>query len=645
MPRVSARVMLVLLGLAAAGAGGYLLICGWRPEQLPVDPRVAYAGPYRNIHPDVKYVGSETCGNCHVQIADDYARHAMGRSLSPNTGNPKPSARVKVDKSAHAGELASFERDGDRFLVERRDGRVWHVQQKLARGEVYLQAEEKAGYAIGSGARGHSYLSLKDGYVFQTPISWYTQKQTWDVSPGFAAGTFARRVVTHECLFCHANAVEPRAGTLNRIHNKDLHGQAIGCERCHGPGERHVADPGRFDAATGIDYTIVNPAKLPPDQREAVCQQCHLEGAARVLPWGRGLADFRPGLPLESCWSIFVHGHDGGKDDKAVNHVEQMYLSRCFTQSAAPAKLGCISCHDPHRPIAAREKVAFYRDRCLRCHADGPGQADRIACSKPEAQRIKNGNDCVTCHMPRYATSDIAHTAATDHRIVRKIVPPGKAKSFAKAQRLPIVHFHRGALGEDERDPARLRDLAVALVDVAYREKSGQARLKQALDMMDRARPGPADWQAWERKALALVMMGDKAKALAALQTVFEHQPDLERSLFLAGWLAKDLGKDELSGEFLERAIAINPWHPKYRMAMTEIQVQRQAWPEVVAQARAWIRVEPFNSKARVMLVQGLAHTANRPEAEAELALLQRLNPDDAALVKPVVDHQFRQRK
>lgn len=648
MPRMS-KVVLVLLVLALGGAGGYFLLYGWQREPAPAaDPRLAYAGPYRNIHPDVKYVGSEACGNCHLQIAEDYARHAMGRSLTTNTSRPK-TATAKTGPRADPGGPEVFERDGDRFLVERRDGRTWHVQQKLAGGQVYLQAEEEAPYTIGSGTRGHSYLSLKDGYVFQTPISWFAQKQTWDVSPGFFAEAFSRRSVPHECLFCHANSAEPWHGTLNRIHNKDLHNQAIGCERCHGPGERHVQDPGRFDAETGIDYTIVNPAKLPAELREAVCQQCHLEGESRVLPWGRELADFRPGLPLESCWSIFVHTHDGGKDDRAVNHVEQMYLSRCFTRSGGKEKLGCISCHDPHRPIAAGEKIAFYRERCLRCHADGPPQdkhtSKQAACALPPVQRAKQDNDCVVCHMPRYSTSDIAHTASTDHRIVRLVAPEKKGWPVAKVPRSTLVHFHRGRLADDADDRAAVRDMALALVDVAVQKPMGQTQLKHALAMFERARPARADWPAHEKKALALRMLGEKAKALEVLQSTFASEPKLERPLFMAGWLAQDLGKEELAAEYLRRAIDINPWHPEYRLRMAHNLLKRKEWSEALTHVRAWMRAQPFSGKARVALMQALVHSAPKEEIIREFQVLERLSPTEAELVKPWLDQELRGHK
>src|SRR5438477_13084158 len=49
----------------------------------PTDPRRVYAGPYRNINPNVHYVGDSKCAGCHEKIAASYAKHPMGRSLVP----------------------------------------------------------------------------------------------------------------------------------------------------------------------------------------------------------------------------------------------------------------------------------------------------------------------------------------------------------------------------------------------------------------------------------------------------------------------------------------------------------------------------------------------------------------------------------
>src|SRR5205085_2810595 len=139
------------------------------------------------------------------------------------------------------------------FLVDRQGERVWHRQALLdeaGRPAVALAPEVR--WAIGSGANGYSYLAERAGYLLQTPISWYTQKQRWDLSPRFVPSALAGRVVQASCLFCHTNRLRqdlehpdhftPPHPTLSPLPQGGegrvrgpFEGHAIGCERCHGP--------------------------------------------------------------------------------------------------------------------------------------------------------------------------------------------------------------------------------------------------------------------------------------------------------------------------------------------------------------------------------------------------------------------------
>jgi hypothetical protein len=135
-------------------------------------------------------------------------------------------------------------------------------------------------------------------------ITWYSRKQKWDLSPCYEKDNLHfERFIKPACLFCHSNRFDHVAGTENRYRPPNFMGHAIGCERCHGPGELHVRTPERL---SDEPPNIVNPARLQPALREAVCQQCYLQGDIRIVRAGRSLSDYRPGLPLSSVESVFV---------------------------------------------------------------------------------------------------------------------------------------------------------------------------------------------------------------------------------------------------------------------------------------------------------------------------------------------------
>jgi hypothetical protein len=469
----------------------------------------------------------------------------MARSLLPLDGTAQ---QPPLDEGHH-NPFAALDR---RFHVERRGERVWHRQElsgipSQSRGQQELEVH----YVFGSGTRGYSYLTNHDGFLFQTPISWYSQKQCWDLSPGFREGILLGRPVGGMCLFCHAHRAQSDEDSENHYQEPIFLGHGIGCERCHGPGERHVDNPGRRDPKTGVDYTIVNPGHLEPALREAVCEQCHLAGEARLLRRGRKLYDFRPGLALGQFWSIFVRAREPGQEDKAVNHVEQMHVSRCFQASAG--KLGCLSCHDPHVAIGPEQRVDHYRARCLSCHQDH-------GCSLPSAARRQTQTDdsCIACHMPRYGTADIAHAAATNHRIVRQAPSPAAPKAASPTSPPSFVPFDPA--DRDRPEVERQRDLGIALVQLIFWDKldllscplSPSPLLEQAVQY------DPDDVDAWEAKGAALLLQRRYRESLAAFETVLAHSPRRERALVRAAGLAQRLQQWQASRDYWQRAVAVN---------------------------------------------------------------------------------------
>jgi Flp pilus assembly protein TadD len=637
-PPRAAAVGVVLLALAAAG-----LWAVWRrpdPEPAPAaptanrppDPRLTYTGPFRNIAPDVAYVGDEQCAQCHLDKELSYRQHPMGRSLFPIG---QVAAQQRYDASAHN----PFEALGALFLVERRGERVLHRQVgRDAEGQPVYEADTPIDYVLGSGTHGCSYLSDRGGYVFQSPVSWFSEKQIWDKSPGFGVGGRAGRPIPALCLYCHANRVRPVEGSVNRYEEPLFDGHAIGCERCHGPGGRHVQDPGRKEG--GVDYTIVNPRHLEPGPRAGVCEQCHLTGVQRVLHRGRGLNDFRPGLPLEAFWSIYVHAADPDEPQQAVSQVEQMCQSRCFVGSKEnPAqgrrKLGCTSCHDPHQHVGPEQRVAHYRQRCLECHR-------QHGCTLSEATRRRQVADdsCIACHMPRYPPADIAHASATDHRIVRHAavasLPPGQRRSEAgRRRREPaLVPFHRPP---DRREAER--DLGIALtndlVQGLIQGKAPPPEARWAVGLLEASvRHDPEDLPAWEAKARVLTLADRKAEALAAYEAVLAKAPHREVSLAGAAMLARDLQQVEAALSYGRRAVAENPWQPKYHADLAQLLADRKAWDEARPHCEAWVRLDPGSIEARMLWVRCLLQNGDKDRARAEFAKIERLRPANLPLLQ-----------
>jgi Flp pilus assembly protein TadD len=545
----------------------------------------------------------------------------MGRSLAP-VGGPGEGPPI----TAAAG--LPFEANGVHYTVERRDERVFH---KAARrgpdGSVFAEMEAEVRFALGSGTRGTTYLIERDGFLFQSPIAWFAQKGRWDVSPGYGEPTPRpnfHRMIQVECLFCHTNQLHSVAKSLNRYEPPIFEGHAIGCERCHGPGALHIKQGGQ---SADLDSTIVNPANLAPILRESVCQQCHLQGWFRFPRAGRDWYDFRPGLPLHRFLAVFV-GKNGNRGKlELVGQVEQMESSQCFR--ASQGRLGCISCHDPHRLPAPPTKAAYYRERCLECH-------ERAGCALLPAERQARGqgDDCVACHMPRSAVDNIPHTAGTDHRIIRGApgrMPTGPPDAPAPGKDIPVRDYHWALMTEDEQHDAA-RDLGVALESVARMFQGSpqlaRALATQALPLLEAAVAArPDDLPARESRGYALEVLDRREEALRAYEQILLIEPDRESTLPSSARVLARLERPDLARLALQKTIAVNPWRSDCHLVLAQACRQAGDWPAAVAECREAIRLNPELFEARALLIQCYLWSNQANKADAELQVLRHFYP------------------
>jgi hypothetical protein len=424
-PRRARRGLWLLVACVLAGGAAVAWLSRARGPQPTAEapfPLPPYSeSPFLNTGPDAQYVGTAACAGCHRENHRSYLLTAHSRSLADLSPADEP-----PDGSFY------HQLSGRSYRVYRRDDQLRHEEAlRTAEGQEITRVDLPVRYRVGSGNFTRTYLVEQDGFLHESPITWYTSTKKWGMSPGYDFPHhwgFDRPVVAG-CVACHAGRAEAVGGTLHRIA---LHEKVIGCENCHGPGSLHVAlYQGGGPPPGEEDRTIVNPRKLPRPRQEAICAACHLNGPAMVALRGRRPGDFRPGMPLTDYRTDYRF--EGGDEQMTVvGHVTQLRRSACSQRSEG---LTCITCHDPHAKEGPQDKVAFYRQRCLSCHdvgACGLGQAER--------RRKDAADNCVACHMPRGDT-EIPHIAFTNHRIVRQA-------SRRPADLAPGLAFQAGSSGQ-----------------------------------------------------------------------------------------------------------------------------------------------------------------------------------------------------
>jgi hypothetical protein len=332
---------------------------------------------------------------------------------------------------------------GVHYRISKQDGHVWLNFDRP--GDPAVRGQRELLYYIGSGYRGLTYLFSTDGFVFESPINWYGKKGVWDMTPAYqnAKEIPLNLPVFTSCLHCHVSEMQPPIdGTENQYAVPLFVHSGVGCERCHGPGSVHVQGG-----------PIVNPAKLPPERRDQVCMQCHLEGKAAIERAGRHVYEYQPGDNLFDVIRYYVLA-DGSKPG-AVSQVEATSESICKKKSGD--RMSCTSCHDPHDTPSAGRRVSYYRDKCLACHGAAFG-----------AKHHPTQSDCTGCHMPSSQSKDVVHTQVTDHRILRhpetSYQPLASADRTASPQLVPFPGSVKPGSVEAEND---VRDLALAWESLA----------------------------------------------------------------------------------------------------------------------------------------------------------------------------------
>ncbi|MCA9205427.1 MAG: hypothetical protein KDA59_20385, partial [Planctomycetales bacterium] len=396
-PNVLLAAALCLIAIAAAWVIARLM---WPDSDNPTQnvgdfplPAVSES-PYLNVTDNAQYVGSAACRDCHQAETNTYQMTAHSAALS----DVDPSKEPPEDSFVHAAS-------GREYTVYTSEGRVHHRESLPADdGETIESNDYPLRYLVGSGRHSRTYLVEADGFLLESPITWYASRQAWGVSPGYDEPDhpgFSRMVGT-DCLICHA-------GQLNAAHQQYRHleliEQSIGCERCHGPGSLHV-EHRKSKEVIVEDLTIVHPGDLSRSLQESICAQCHMQAAAMVRVRGRDYADFRPGLPL-SDFQLHYQTDDSHDSMTVVGHFEQMHRSQCYIQSTT---LTCTNCHAMHEP-PPEDKVAYYKQKCFSCHS-----SDNCGLELAERREHQPQDNCVACHMPTSDT-DIPHIAFTHHRI------------------------------------------------------------------------------------------------------------------------------------------------------------------------------------------------------------------------------------
>jgi len=380
---IERRIKTALL-LCAVVTACLLSVESGNPSSAEQTPQFAPNSPPTNSN----YVGNAACAECHGSKAKAHAASSMAQALfsAADCQLLQDNPQLNFRNGAWRYEI---KRAGNRSTYTVSDGTNTFSTPIL--------------WCFGRGHSGQTYVIQRDGIYYETRVSFFPALKALDFTPGAprnasaslgdAIGQRLSQPDALSCFGCHAT-VAPGAPRF-QIENLT---PGIGCETCHGPGEKHIAvmkTAAKANNATEVaNKAIANLRTMHPDDlSQQFCGACH------------------------RSWETVMQLPDRAGSSNVRFQPYRITNSRCY-KDPDDRRISCIACHDPHED--PKRDPAFYDAKCTACH-----QTKNAAAAKTQiAPFCPTGKaQCVTCHMPKIEPPGV-HFKFTDHQI--RVVKTGE---------------------------------------------------------------------------------------------------------------------------------------------------------------------------------------------------------------------------
>jgi tetratricopeptide (TPR) repeat protein len=358
-----------------------------------------------------RFVGSESCRDCHEKFYKLWATSYHGLAMQPYTPEfgrqnlVPPAGEVAIGKTRYRAEI---------------DAQGGRIRQRGPDGEKTYPIEHVMG-----GKNVYYFLTpLEHGRLQVLPLAYDVHKKAWYDAAASGVRHFPDRrdealpwtdrmfTFNTTCFNCHVSQLRTNYDLASDTYQTTWREPGISCESCHGEANDHLramelaADPKQVR-----DIKIIRTKEFSTEQMNDMCATCH----AKLVPLS---LDFVPGDKFFDHFDLVVLDHPDYYPDGRDLGENYTFASWMMSPCAKSAKLDCNHCHTPSgRTLYPGAETNKSCAPCHQKHVDNPvAHGHHVAGSK--------GNDCIGCHMP---TTRFAAMGRTDH----SMRPPAPATTIA----------------------------------------------------------------------------------------------------------------------------------------------------------------------------------------------------------------------
>ena len=338
------------------------------------------------------YVGAPVCAKCHADEHRQWSGSRHSKMVQPATA-----AAVQGDFSRHEVTL-----HGETYRLREANGQFF-ITESFLTGKP---REHHVDYTLGNRRIQHYLTTLSSGRIIVLPPSWDILRKGWfhssDIDDPDEFGTMVQ-VWNRSCYSCHVSREQKNFNPEASDYHTTWQDFGNNCERCHGPGSRHVADYSAAARPAVKPADIVVQTRLDAARNTMVCAQCHSFRDIYVEGFQAG-ADyydyFLPILEFSQPVDRDPAYWPDGRTRRFSNDAFGLWQSECFLKGKAT----CVDCHVRPHEVEIERNPQLRPDAnalCTHCHT---AIGEKLAAHTHHGAQSA-GSSCVECHMPRTVLS------------------------------------------------------------------------------------------------------------------------------------------------------------------------------------------------------------------------------------------------